>query len=73
MLIAYRNQNALGGSIPEDVFQDAAALEGLLSQREDGDWREWPLVSSDGDIAALIELVSDNKVCRLLAPYTLLA
>ncbi|KAJ7630526.1 hypothetical protein FB45DRAFT_915784 [Roridomyces roridus] len=54
------NQNALGGSIPCDVFQDAIALEDISS--EDPEWREWPLLATDGDTAALIQLVSDNKV-----------
>lgn len=62
MLITHRNQNALGGSIPHDTFQDAVALEDLSSETEDEPWREWPLLASDGDCAALIQLVSENKV-----------
>ncbi|KAF7340022.1 B-block-TFIIIC domain-containing protein [Mycena venus] len=54
------NQNAIGGSIPHDTFQDAAALEDIST--DDHSWREWPLLSTDGDTAALIQLVSDNKV-----------
>ncbi|KAJ7124740.1 hypothetical protein C8R43DRAFT_31912 [Mycena crocata] len=54
------NQNALGGSIPYDTFQDATALEDISI--DDQTWREWPLLSTDGDTAALIQLVSDNKV-----------
>lgn len=39
------------------------ALEELMSKQEDHDkWREWPLVASDGDTAALLELVSEGKV-----------
>ena len=45
----------------EDLFQDAVALEDLLSQQDEA-WEEWPLTASDGDTAALIELVSENKV-----------
>lgn len=46
-----------------DLFQDATALEELLSQQDDSsDWREWSLLAGDGDAAALIELVSENKV-----------
>ena len=26
------------------------------------EWREWPLLASDGDMATLVELVSENKV-----------
>lgn len=44
-----------------DVYQDATILEDMLSQ-EGGSWREWPLLASDGDLATLIELVSDNQV-----------
>jgi hypothetical protein len=28
----------------------------------DFDWHEWPLIATDGDCAALIQLVSENKV-----------
>ena len=57
------NQNAIGGSVPQDVFQDAAALDDVLRQGEDPDaWREWSLLSSDGDMAALLNMVSNNKV-----------
>ncbi|KAJ6519412.1 hypothetical protein C8R45DRAFT_1066116 [Mycena sanguinolenta] len=58
--ISEGNQNAIGGSIPRDTFQDAAALEDIST--DDQSWREWPLLSTDGDTAALIQLVSDNKV-----------
>ncbi|KZT74913.1 hypothetical protein DAEQUDRAFT_720101 [Daedalea quercina L-15889] len=61
--ISDSNQNAMSGSIPQDVFQDAAALEDVLGQDDDQDaWREWSLLSSDGDMAALLDLVSSNKV-----------
>lgn len=56
----------LGGSLPRDLFSDAISFDELLSQPEpeDGpDWREWSLLAVDGDAAALIELVSENKVC----------
>jgi hypothetical protein len=59
----FRNQNALGGNISSDLFQDANALEESLSQQdEDMPWREWSLLASDGDLAALIELTSEGKV-----------
>ena len=46
-----------------ELFQDAATLEETLSQQGgETAWQEWPLVVGDGDIAALIELVSDGKV-----------
>ncbi|KAI8995421.1 hypothetical protein BD414DRAFT_410090 [Trametes punicea] len=61
--ISDNNSSALGGQLPREVFQDAAALEELLSQQEDvHQWREWPLLASDGDTAFLIELASENKV-----------
>jgi oxalate---CoA ligase len=56
-----RNQNAIGGSVSRDIFHDAAALE-EISMEQDGVWREWPLLATDGDMAALLELVSENKV-----------
>ncbi|KAF8058259.1 hypothetical protein FPV67DRAFT_1524679 [Lyophyllum atratum] len=54
------NQNAIGGLIPRDTFQDAIALEEMSLQ--DDTWREWPLLATDGDSAALIQLVSENKL-----------
>ncbi|CCM00318.1 uncharacterized protein FIBRA_02348 [Fibroporia radiculosa] len=61
--ISESNQNALGGSVSQDIFQDACALEELLIQEDDPTaWREWSLLSSEGDVAALAELVSENKI-----------
>ncbi|KAF8898469.1 hypothetical protein BD779DRAFT_11912 [Infundibulicybe gibba] len=54
------NQNAIGGSLCKEIFQDAAALEEMATQEQD--WREWPLLSTDGDLAALVDLASENKV-----------
>jgi hypothetical protein len=54
------NQNATGGSIPRDTFQDGSALETLCEQ--EGSWREWPLLASDGDLAALVQATSEGKV-----------
>lgn len=60
------NQNALGGQLPRELFQDAAALDELVAeQQQQGQgeqWQEWSLLASDGDIAFLLELVSENKV-----------
>ncbi|KAF8634442.1 hypothetical protein AX15_000891 [Amanita polypyramis BW_CC] len=58
--ISEANQNAIGGSVSRDTFIDAATLEEL--SRQDNDWREWPLLAVDGDAAALIQAVSDNRV-----------
>ncbi|KAJ7225932.1 hypothetical protein GGX14DRAFT_548620 [Mycena pura] len=58
--ISDSNSSAIGGSIARDTFQDAAALEEIST--DDQSWREWPLLSTDGDTAALIQLVSDDKV-----------
>ncbi|KAL0071703.1 hypothetical protein AAF712_000625 [Marasmius tenuissimus] len=55
------NQHSLNGNLSRDLFQDAASLRELSAQQE-GEWREWPLLATDGDCAALIQLVSDDKV-----------
>ncbi|TFK57634.1 hypothetical protein OE88DRAFT_1620407 [Heliocybe sulcata] len=55
------NQNAIGGSFASDVFQDASALEDICYQ-QDGEWRDWPLIATDGDIAVLLELAAEGKV-----------
>lgn len=37
-----------------------------MSLQEDRDtWREWPLLATDGDMVALIHLVSEDRVRRL--------
>ncbi|KAL0950736.1 hypothetical protein HGRIS_007510 [Hohenbuehelia grisea] len=56
------NQNALGGSVSIDTFQDAAALEDVISSQATENWREWPLLATDGDLATLLQLVSEGKV-----------
>lgn len=55
------NQNALGGCLAQDLFQDASALEFSSSHQADV-WRGWPLLSSDGDVVALLQLASEEKV-----------
>ena len=55
------NQNAIGGSISQDTYQDAVLLLEDMDPN-DFDWHEWPLIATDGDCAALIQLVSENKV-----------
>ncbi|KAG1769612.1 hypothetical protein EDD22DRAFT_1048040 [Suillus occidentalis] len=54
------NLNAIGGSIHGDLFQDAVALDDVFSEQVEG--MEWPLLASDGDTAALLQLVSENQV-----------
>ena len=68
MLRAFlRNQALLKGPMPRETFRDASSLEELwIEEDEEGtEWREWPLLATDGDMAALIELVSENKVSFL--------
>jgi hypothetical protein len=60
-----RNLNAVGGSLSREIFQDASSFEELFLEEqsaEETEWRDWPLVASDGDMAALVEMVSANKV-----------
>ncbi len=56
-----RNQNAIGGGISQDTFQDATLLLEEMDISDSG-WHEWPLIATDGDCAALVQLVSENKV-----------
>jgi hypothetical protein len=59
-----RNQALLKGPVPRETFRDASSLEELWIEQdeEEIEWREWPLLASEGDMAALIELVSEDKV-----------
>jgi oxalate---CoA ligase len=43
---------------------DASAFEDVISYEDD--WQQWPILSTDGDVAALIQLVSEDKVRRQL-------
>ncbi|KAG0697275.1 hypothetical protein DFH29DRAFT_947152 [Suillus ampliporus] len=54
------NLNAIGGSIHGDLFQDAVALDEVFAEQVDS--MEWPLLASDGDTAALLQLVSEEQV-----------
>jgi len=55
------NQNAIGGTVSQDTFQDAVLLLEEMHV-DDLSWREWPLIATDGDCAALIQLASEDKV-----------
>ena len=59
-----RNQALLKGPMPRETFRDASSLEEHWIERdeEEIEWKEWPLLASDGDMAVLIELVSKDKV-----------
>lgn len=63
-----RNQNSIGGSISQDTFQDAVLLLEDMDPN-DYDWHEWPLIATDGDCAALIQLISENKVLEFLFTF----
>ncbi|EKM60813.1 uncharacterized protein PHACADRAFT_179990 [Phanerochaete carnosa HHB-10118-sp] len=57
------NLGALNGQLAPELYQDATTLEEMLSQQDpEVLWRDWPLVAGDGDVAALIELASNNKL-----------
>ncbi|CAA7259955.1 unnamed protein product [Cyclocybe aegerita] len=59
--ISDSNQNAIGGSISRDTFQDAVSLLEELDPN-DSTWHEWPLTATDGDCATLIQLASEDKI-----------
>ncbi|KLO19987.1 hypothetical protein SCHPADRAFT_816815 [Schizopora paradoxa] len=56
------NQAALGGSMARELFIDAAQLEEAYASGQEDEWHEWPLLSTDGDTAAILQLLSDNMV-----------
>ncbi|KZT36030.1 hypothetical protein SISSUDRAFT_1008008, partial [Sistotremastrum suecicum HHB10207 ss-3] len=53
--ISETNDAALGGSLPRQLWEDAAAS---LEDFAIGELQDWPLLSGDGDTAAMIDLVS---------------
>lgn len=54
----------IAGTIAQEIIQDANSLEETTEE----EWRDWPLLASDGDIAALIELTSAGQV-RISSVY----
>ena len=57
--LTYRWLNNSAGPYPEGVHLDAENLEdGLAEQKE----VEWPIVGKDGELAALMALVSEGVV-----------
>jgi transcription factor C subunit 3 len=42
------------------VFQDALSFDDSVSLGDE--WKDWPLTASDGDLVALLELVSNDRV-----------
>ncbi|KAF8845363.1 hypothetical protein BDN67DRAFT_941224 [Paxillus ammoniavirescens] len=59
--ISDTNLNAIGGPFPRDFFQDAISLDDIAVEKV-VDEMEWPLVASEGDIATLLQLVSEDQV-----------
>lgn len=64
----HSNQNALGGNIEHDTFQDAILLLDEMDPSDDT-WREWPLTATDGDCATLVQLVSQKQVTMMNLYY----
>lgn len=56
-----RNAEELSGMLPLQRCEDAAALERVYEE-EPEDWRTWPLVTTDGEMAALLRRASDHAV-----------
>lgn len=46
----------------KELFIDAAQLEEAYAVDQEEEWHEWPLLSTDGDTAAILQLLSDNLV-----------
>ncbi|KAL4080394.1 hypothetical protein V8B97DRAFT_1863880 [Scleroderma yunnanense] len=55
------NLNAIGGPFPSELFQDANALDDIMAEG-DIEGMEWSLDAHDGDIATLLQLVSEDQV-----------
>ena len=60
-----RNQSTLGGPFVQDLFLDAFQCEESYKAAE-RQWSDWPIVATDGDLAALLQMVSDHEA----SPFT---
>ena len=58
------NVQALEGPIPRRTYREAKSMVECLDGEE---WNMWNVMAPGGDVAALIELVSDDKVCSRAA------
>ncbi|KAF8313313.1 uncharacterized protein EI90DRAFT_3159752 [Cantharellus anzutake] len=63
--------SAIFGVFPNKVYRDAIVLEEDLLANDENSWNEWPLLASDGTTAALLGLVSDEKVELEVEPPSL--
>lgn len=59
--VSDNNLNVVGGPFPREFFQDANALEDIVGEGEVDDM-EWSLEAHDGDVATLMQLVSEDQV-----------
>lgn len=59
--ISDNNLNIVGGPFPREFFQDANTLEDIVGEGEVDDM-EWSLEAHDGDVATLMQLVSEDQV-----------
>lgn len=59
--ISDNNLNIVGGPFPRDFFQDANTLEDIVREGEVDDM-VWSLEAHDGDVATLMQLVSEDQV-----------
>lgn len=46
----------------KELFVDATQLEEAYASGQEDEWHEWPLLSTDGDTAAILQMVSDHIV-----------
>ncbi|KAF8589533.1 hypothetical protein K439DRAFT_1332462 [Ramaria rubella] len=61
LLISDLNEEALGGSFRPEFCVEASMKEDAIEDSP-GHWTDWSLVATGGDMAALIELVSEGKL-----------
>lgn len=66
MFVQHRQTQLIHGVLPVSLYKDA------IEQEEDlyDEWTQWPLLSSDGSVAALISMMSNHKVMQLLTSHS---
>ena len=52
----------MSGPIPRDTYADASQLQDSYAEISHETWQTWPLISTDGDSAALLQFISDGNV-----------
>jgi oxalate---CoA ligase len=62
-----RQASGIYGLLPKNFYRDAGELEDEVLATDDS-WNDWSPMASDGNTAAFLQLISDNKAKPFKSP-----